>query len=224
MLLGASRAQRSPFFRPRASEEVAGLLGDREQFAAGDGVDFFAVNFLEHRFGGGFLQLGEDIFEKCHAARTPLCFSSSFTQAGAERGKIIFPAEDAFAHGELRIAARDLLFEIGAHARHQLQIAGDGAFHGVGNFFGFGIESAEGCDDFVGEVGFVDAHEEMFVAAFAQEIADALVHGDSGGGNAGGHGGDDGVIARGEQAIAGAQDADELVHVELIGAEDRRAA
>ena len=62
------------------------------------------------------------------------------------------------------------------------------------------------------------------MAAFAEEIADALVHGDAGGRDAGGHGGHDGVIARREQAIAGAQDADQLVHVELIGAEDGGAA
>ena len=81
-----------------------------------------------------------------------------------------------------------------------------------------------GCDDFVGEAGFIHAHEEMFVAAFAQEIANAFVHGDAGGGNSGGHGGDDGVIARREQAIAGSENADELVHVKLIGGEDRSAA
>ena len=50
------------FFQTAGLQKVAGLLGDGEQFAAGDGVNFFAVNFLEHRFGGGFLQLGENIF------------------------------------------------------------------------------------------------------------------------------------------------------------------
>jgi hypothetical protein len=41
---------------------VASLLDDCQQFVAGDGVNFFVVNFLEHRFGGGFIQLGENAF------------------------------------------------------------------------------------------------------------------------------------------------------------------
>src|SRR4029077_17919489 len=66
-----------------------------------------------------------------------------FAQSWTELREIIFPAENALANWELGIVARDLLFQIHAHARHQLQVARDGAAHGVANGVRLRIERAQ---------------------------------------------------------------------------------
>ncbi len=63
----------------------------------------------------------------------------------------------------------------------------------------------------------------MFVAALAHQIANAFVHRDARGRHAGGHGSNNRVEARGEHAIAGAQNAHNLVHVKLVRREHGRA-
>ena len=104
------------------------------------------------------------------------------------------------------------------------KIARDGAAHRVANFLRFGVERAQSGDDFIVEFRLVHAHQQMFVAALAHQVADALVHGHSRRRNAGGHGRDDGVKARRKHAVARAQNADHFIHVVAVGGKNRRAA
>jgi hypothetical protein len=83
----------------------------------------------------------------------------------------------------------------------------------IGDLILLAPEAAEDVEDLLAEVGLVDLEEEVGVAAVVHEVADALVHGDAGGGDAAGHGGDDRVEARADHEGAIAQHGDHVVHV-----------
>ncbi len=62
------------------------------------------------------------------------------------------------------------------------------------------------------------------MSALAHQVANALVHGDPRRGNERRHGGHDAVIARRGHHVAGAQNADQFVHVVLVRSQDGHAA
>ncbi len=78
-------------------------------------------------------------------------------------------------------------FEVGAHARHQLQILNYGLRDRVADRIGVAIERVHYFNELVFEVGIVHAHSEVIVTALVHQIADALVHGNARGNYPSGH-------------------------------------
>ncbi len=114
------------------------------------------------------------------------------------------------------------VFENRPHARHELQIADDRAANALADGIRFAHESFHDLQKFRFEVGVVNREEQVFVAAFTHEVADAFIHGDASRSNQAGHAGDDAVIARRNHIRASAKDGDELKHIVVVGREHRR--
>ncbi len=74
------------------------------------------------------------------------------------------------------------------------------------------------------EVRIVHRHQQLFVAALAHQIANALIHRDSRRGHQRRHGSHDAVIARRCHHVAGSQNADQFIHVVLVGSQNRHSA
>ena len=143
-------------FQTEAYNETARLANQPQQFAAGYRYNFAVANFTEQRSIRLFLQAPENPFEKRHETSTPLCASSNSLSAGLRGGRYSSQPERAGAHGELGIAPPHLLLKINAHPRHQLEVPGDGAAHGVANLVGAIVQRSKSSNDFVLQFRFVD--------------------------------------------------------------------
>src|SRR5215469_5598661 len=181
MLLGASRAQRSPFLNPRATRNLRAcsikasssppvtdtMLPSRTSpstwalAACSSRLKMFSRNVIA----------GSD--SRRH------CFATLFHQAAklrAERRQIVFPAEHSLPHWKFSEVTRHQFFEIDAHARHELQVASYGMRNGFADFIGLRIERLERNYNFVRQIRFIHTHQQMFVPPFAHQVANPLIH------------------------------------------------
>ena len=100
-------------------------------------------------------------------------------QRFAERRQILFPGKHAGAQRKLRIGAADGVFEKGAHARHDFQIADDRAADALAHGFGFSKQRFHDLEKLWPEIGVVHGQQKLLMAALAHQVSDALVHGDT---------------------------------------------